>query len=315
MQCDFDTIGTHARRRRYRDGAGDPRPDARPSASTTSRSASTTARCSPACWSSSDLADKSVAAPAGARQARPRSAARRSPTRCRPRPARRAEQADEVLKLAELSGDNDTHPVAARAAGRRQRDGPGRRRAPGGSAGRRARRRRAAEAASARRVDRPRARLLHRHDLSRRSWPPCRASAASAPAAATTTWPGCTRSRSCPASAPRWASTACWPRWKSWACSARRPRRPTSSSPTSTPTGCTTTCGSPPSCGPRAWRVEVYPEPKKLGQQLKYADRRGFRIALIAGQREFDAGTCQLKHLASAGARSADRRVQASATS
>jgi histidyl-tRNA synthetase len=43
--------------------------------------------------------------------------------------------------------------------------------------------------------------------------------------------------------------------------------------------------------------VEVFPEPKKLGQQLQYADRRGFRVALIAGQREFDAGTCQLKDL------------------
>jgi histidyl-tRNA synthetase len=46
--------------------------------------------------------------------------------------------------------------------------------------------------------------------------------------------------------------------------------------------------------------VEVFPEPKKLGQQLQYADRRGFRLALIAGQREFDAGACQLKDLASA---------------
>ena len=33
--------------------------------------------------------------------------------------------------------------------------------------------------------------------------------------------------------------------------------------------------------------VEVYPEPKKLGQQLKYADRSGFDVALIAGEREF----------------------------
>ena len=33
--------------------------------------------------------------------------------------------------------------------------------------------------------------------------------------------------------------------------------------------------------------VEVFPDPKKLGQQLKYADRRGFRIALIAGGNEF----------------------------
>ena len=43
--------------------------------------------------------------------------------------------------------------------------------------------------------------------------------------------------------------------------------------------------------------VEVYPEPKKLGQQLQYADKRGFRVALIAGSREFDAGVCQVKDL------------------
>jgi histidyl-tRNA synthetase len=45
--------------------------------------------------------------------------------------------------------------------------------------------------------------------------------------------------------------------------------------------------------------VELYPEPKKLGQQLKYADRRGFAVALIAGEQEFAAGTCQVKDLAS----------------
>ena len=44
--------------------------------------------------------------------------------------------------------------------------------------------------------------------------------------------------------------------------------------------------------------AEVYPEPKRLGPQLKYADRRGFRVALIAGQNEFDAGVCQVKDLA-----------------
>lgn len=43
--------------------------------------------------------------------------------------------------------------------------------------------------------------------------------------------------------------------------------------------------------------VEVFPDSKKLGQQLKYADRRGFRVALIAGQNEFDAGVCQVKDL------------------
>jgi histidyl-tRNA synthetase len=45
--------------------------------------------------------------------------------------------------------------------------------------------------------------------------------------------------------------------------------------------------------------VEFYPEPKKLGQQLKYADRRGFRVAIIAGSDEFQNGVCQVKDLAS----------------
>ncbi|MHB1038411.1 MAG: histidine--tRNA ligase [Pirellulales bacterium] len=44
--------------------------------------------------------------------------------------------------------------------------------------------------------------------------------------------------------------------------------------------------------------VEVFPDPKRLGQQLKYADRRGFRVALIAGGDEFAAGRCQVKDLA-----------------
>ena len=46
--------------------------------------------------------------------------------------------------------------------------------------------------------------------------------------------------------------------------------------------------------------VEVYPDPKKLGQQLKYADRRGFRVAIVAGENEFAAGTVQVKNLATA---------------
>ncbi len=43
--------------------------------------------------------------------------------------------------------------------------------------------------------------------------------------------------------------------------------------------------------------VELYPDPKRLGQQLKYADRRGFRVALIAGGDEFAKGVCQVKDL------------------
>jgi len=34
-----------------------------------------------------------------------------------------------------------------------------------------------------------------------------------------------------------------------------------------------------------------------LGQQLKYADRRGFRLAVIVGEDELAQGTCQLKDL------------------
>lgn len=45
--------------------------------------------------------------------------------------------------------------------------------------------------------------------------------------------------------------------------------------------------------------VELYPEPRKLGQQLKYADQRGFRLALIAGEDELAKQTCQLKDLTS----------------
>lgn len=46
--------------------------------------------------------------------------------------------------------------------------------------------------------------------------------------------------------------------------------------------------------------AEVYPEPKKLGQQLKYADHKKHRFAVIVGGDEFTAGTCQVKDLASA---------------
>jgi len=45
------------------------------------------------------------------------------------------------------------------------------------------------------------------------------------------------------------------------------------------------------------WNVELYPEPKKLGVQLKYADERGFWLALVAGSDELNAGTCQVKNL------------------
>ena len=41
--------------------------------------------------------------------------------------------------------------------------------------------------------------------------------------------------------------------------------------------------------------VELYPEPRRVGAQLKYADRLGHALALIAGESELEAGTVKLK--------------------
>jgi histidyl-tRNA synthetase len=43
--------------------------------------------------------------------------------------------------------------------------------------------------------------------------------------------------------------------------------------------------------------VEVYPEAKKLGAQLKYADEKGFDIAIVAGTQEWESGQVQVKDL------------------
>ncbi len=43
--------------------------------------------------------------------------------------------------------------------------------------------------------------------------------------------------------------------------------------------------------------VEFYPDAKKLGNQLKYADRRGFRFALVVGDTEWESRTAQVKDL------------------
>jgi histidyl-tRNA synthetase len=44
--------------------------------------------------------------------------------------------------------------------------------------------------------------------------------------------------------------------------------------------------------------VEVYPDAKKVGHQLGYAEKRGFKWALIAGDDEFARGVWKLKDLA-----------------
>lgn len=43
--------------------------------------------------------------------------------------------------------------------------------------------------------------------------------------------------------------------------------------------------------------TEVFPDAKKVGQQFKYADRKGFCIALVAGSNEFANGVWQVKNL------------------
>ncbi len=43
--------------------------------------------------------------------------------------------------------------------------------------------------------------------------------------------------------------------------------------------------------------AELYPDPRRLSAQLKYADRRGHRLAIIAGPAEVEAGTAQIKDL------------------
>ena len=45
--------------------------------------------------------------------------------------------------------------------------------------------------------------------------------------------------------------------------------------------------------------TELFPEPKKLAKQLQYADKKGFRLALIAGSDELSRSECQLKDLES----------------
>lgn len=43
--------------------------------------------------------------------------------------------------------------------------------------------------------------------------------------------------------------------------------------------------------------VDVFPDTKKLGVQLQYAERKGFTLALIAGSDEFASGTWKVKNL------------------
>jgi histidyl-tRNA synthetase len=46
--------------------------------------------------------------------------------------------------------------------------------------------------------------------------------------------------------------------------------------------------------------TEVYPQAKGLKKQLQYADKKGFTLAVIAGENEFNAGVWQVKNLKAA---------------
>jgi histidyl-tRNA synthetase len=58
----------------------------------------------------------------------------------------------------------------------------------------------------------------------------------------------------------------------------------------------------------------VYLEPAKLGVQLAYADRKGFRIAIIAGENEFAKNMVQIKNLSTKTPRDAPMTEVVSAT-
>ena len=166
---------------------------------------------------------RATAMPAGARQASARSAPRRSPTENGRRRGRHAEQADEVLKLAELIRQQTTRSFASSS-----RSSPATRQ---GKAGVDRLRRNACgrarpagvpeERLQARRLDRPRPRLLHRHDL--RNVPGRPADDRQRLLRRPLRQPGGPVHQAGAARHRRLAraSTGCWPRWKSWACSPK----------------------------------------------------------------------------------------------
>jgi len=52
--------------------------------------------------------------------------------------------------------------------------------------------------------------------------------------------------------------------------------------------------------------VEFYPEARRVGQQLKVAAKKGFRVAVVIGSDEFAAGTAQVKDMAAGTSSSVD---------
>ena len=203
----------------------------------------------------------------------PRSAAKKLPTNGDRRPASRARAGRQVLDLAEFAGHQRPDPRPARAgwsvgspqaAGRHR---PAGRTALGGRS-----RRRAAGAAADRRRRSPAGSTI---TLARSTRPfstelPTIGSVCSG--GRYDNLAGLYTNQNCPASGLRWGSTGCWPPWKSWACWQTAPRRPPCFWPISM-----LAAARLPALAARiraaGLGVEFYPEPKKLGTQLKYADQ------------------------------------------
>jgi histidyl-tRNA synthetase len=60
-------------------------------------------------------------------------------------------------------------------------------------------------------------------------------------------------------------------------------------------------------------RVDVYPEPDKIGKQFKYASSRGIRMVAVLGDDEIAAGTVAIKDLQSGEQRIVPRAAAAGA--
>ena len=195
------------------------------------------------------------------------------------------EQAGEVLRLAEIAGDNDevlrqVEPLVAGSetgqAGvaklKEMLDGAG-----GG--------RRAAEPACGSTSRSPAGWTITPARSSRPSWTPCPASAASAPAAATTTWPSCITNQELPGIGASLGLDRLLAAMEELGMVEKVATPAPVFIPYFDEDRLHDYLRLAAALRAAGIGVEVFPEPKKLGQQLKYADRRGFRVALIAGGR------------------------------
>ena len=207
------------------------------------------------------------------------------------------EQARQVLRLSRNRRRQRRSAAASRTAGGRQRDRPGRRGEAQGSARRRGGGRRARRSACGSTCRSPADWTITPARSSRRFWTPCPASAASAPAAATTTWPNCSPSQELPGIGASLGLDRLLAAMEELGMIEKVSTPAPVFIPFFDKDRLHDYLRLAAALRAAGIGVEVFPDPKKLGQQLKYADRRGFRVALIAGGNEFQAGVCQVKDL------------------